>query len=309
MSEIKTKFDNKFTTAKGDKRAKVDLKTLKTLWFNTGTLCNLKCENCYIESSPTNDRLSYLTNTDVVKYLEEIKEEKLPTKNIGITGGEPFLNPHIIPIINSILEYDHELLILTNANRVIKRHQDELIKIKNLHGEKLKLRISLDHFTPEIHDQERGEGAFQKTIDQMKWLCDQGFEVSIASRSLVDETQEDSIQGHEKMLIDNGIKLNLKDKIVVFPEMKSNKDVPEITTACWDILNVSPDNQMCASERMIIKRKGEDTPVIMPCTLLAYDEQFILGKNLKDAKKEVYLNHPFCAEFCVLGGASCSSTS
>ena len=46
----------------------------------------------------------------------------------------------------------------------------------------------------------------------------------------------------------------------------------------------------------------------MPCTLLAYDEQFELGQSLKEARRTVQLNHRFCAEFCVLGGASCSST-
>lgn len=308
MSLSEKKFTDKYTTLKGEKRASVELKSLKTLWFNTGTLCNLKCDNCYIESSPTNDRLSYLNTDDVLKYLEEIKTENLPTKSIGITGGEPFLNPHIIPIIKSILQYGHELLILTNANRVIKKHQDELLKIKDQYGDKLKLRISLDHFTAKIHDQERGKGAFQKTIEQMKWLYDKSFDISIASRSLSDESEEESIMGHKEMLKSYDMELDLNKKLVVFPEMKSNKEVPEITTKCWDILNVSPDDQMCASERMIIKRKGEDTPLVMPCTLLAYDEEFIFGSTLKESDKNVYLNHPFCAEFCVLGGASCSST-
>jgi hypothetical protein len=55
------KFQNALLTAKGEQRAHVGLKALETLWFNTGTLCNLTCRNCYIESSPRNDRLVYLT--------------------------------------------------------------------------------------------------------------------------------------------------------------------------------------------------------------------------------------------------------
>jgi len=31
-----------------------------------------------------------------------------------------------------------------------------------------------------------------------------------------------------------------------------------------------------------------------------------MGANLKEAVGPVKLNHPFCAQFCVLGGASCS---
>jgi hypothetical protein len=89
--------------------------------------------------------------------------------------------------------------------------------------------------------------------------------------------------------------------------MIMDENVPEITTACWDILKKSPDDQMCATERMIVKRKGSDAPVVLPCTLLAYDTQFELGNTLKEAQTVVPLNHVFCAKFCVLGGASCSS--
>ena len=61
------KFQNPFVTAKGEKRAQVKLKALETLWFNTGTLCNLTCQHCYIESSPKNDRLVYLTAAEVAE--------------------------------------------------------------------------------------------------------------------------------------------------------------------------------------------------------------------------------------------------
>ncbi|HEV2301392.1 MAG TPA: radical SAM protein, partial [Stellaceae bacterium] len=51
------KFRDPLVTAKGEKRARVALRSLDTLWFNTGTLCNLTCRHCYIESSPKNDRI------------------------------------------------------------------------------------------------------------------------------------------------------------------------------------------------------------------------------------------------------------
>ena len=66
------KFRDPDTTAKGERRAAVGLKSLDVLWINTGTLCNLTCGNCYIESSPTNDRLVYLTAAEVAAYLDEI---------------------------------------------------------------------------------------------------------------------------------------------------------------------------------------------------------------------------------------------
>jgi hypothetical protein len=94
--------------------------------------------------------------------------------------------------------------------------------------------------------------------------------------------------------------------LVLFPEMDARLDVPEITVHCWDILGVEPESMMCASSRMIVKRKGAASPVVVPCTLLPYDAAFEMGEDLSCSPDTVHLNHPHCARFCVLGGASCS---
>lgn len=302
------KFQDMYKTAKGEERASVPLTNLKTLWFNTGTLCNLSCENCYIESSPTNDRLSYITSDDVQFYLNEINEKNIAVTMLGFTGGEPFLNPNMMSILEVSLASGLDVLVLTNANRVVKKHQEALLELKAKYNSKLHLRVSLDHYSQEVHDQERGKRAFEKTMEQLKWLADKGFELSLAGRSLLTETMSDAKAGYQKVLNKYQIALDVDTKLVIFPEMKSGKDVPEITTACWGILKKRPEDQMCATERMIVKRKGENSPVVMPCTLLAYDNQFVMGHTLTEASRPVYLNHKFCAEFCVLGGASCSAT-
>jgi MoaA/NifB/PqqE/SkfB family radical SAM enzyme len=66
------KFRDPEVTADGSERAQVELVRLETLWFNTGTLCNIKCRHCYMDSSPATDRLAYLTAADVARYLDEV---------------------------------------------------------------------------------------------------------------------------------------------------------------------------------------------------------------------------------------------
>jgi hypothetical protein len=56
-----------------------------------------------------------------------------------------------------------------------------------------------------------------------------------------------------------------------------------------------------------VKRKGEAGPRVAACTLLPYESGFDLGDTLAQASRPVALNHPHCARFCVLGGASCSA--
>jgi hypothetical protein len=99
------KFADPDRTAKGEQRAMVPLDRLDTLWINTGSLCNITCANCYIESSPRNDRLAYISLAEVEAYLDEIAELGLETSEIGVTGGEPFLNREIIPILRVCLEH------------------------------------------------------------------------------------------------------------------------------------------------------------------------------------------------------------
>ncbi len=89
--------------------------------------------------------------------------------------------------------------------------------------------------------------------------------------------------------------------------MDETAEVPEITTACWGILGKSPDEVMCASSRMVAKRRGAARPVVLSCTLLPYDPRFEMGGTLAEAARPVALAHPHCAKFCVLGGASCSA--
>ena len=55
-----------------------------------------------------------------------------------------------------------------------------------------------------------------------------------------------------------------------------------------------------------IKRKDESSTKVLPCTLITKDKEFELGNDLLSSKKKVFLNHPFCSQFCVLGNSSCS---
>ncbi len=315
---LKTKkFVDPFITANGGKRAHVDLKALKTLWFNTGTLCNLACVNCYIKSTPTNDSLVYLTHDEVVSYLDEIAREKYPTTKIGITGGEPFMNPDIIPIMEECLRRGFQLLVLSNAMRPMMKCEQELLRLKDAYGEQLSMRISVDHFKSNLHEQERGKRSWEPMIKGLKWLSDNGFNIDIAGRRLWNEgkdaAEEDRVLRlgfadlFKDMDMDINIDVNDEKQLTLFPEMDENTAIPEITEECWNILGVNPNDMMCASSRMVVKHKGEEKASVMACTLLAYDPQFNKGSSLKEAASTVQLNHRHCAKFCVLGGGSCNA--
>ncbi len=283
-------------TAKGQRRATVAPMALKTLWLNTGTLCNIECKHCYIESSPRNDRLAYLTLSEALPFIEEARG--MGAREIGFTGGEPFMNPELIAMAAACLERGFEVLILTNAMAPMTNHKREIEELRSRFGSRLGVRVSLDHHSASAHDAERGPGTFEKTLSGLRWLLDAGVKTSVAGRSFVEEEESAAKDGYRRAI-------GRDVELVIFPEMGAAAELPEITTECWGILDKSPESVMCASSRMVVKRRG-DKPAVVACTLIPYDARFELGRTVRESWRPVSLQHPHCASFCVLGGASCS---
>lgn len=306
-----SKFKDPNITAKGEMRAAVPWDHLKTLWLNTGSLCNIECANCYILSSPTADHLVYLKDSDVVPYLDEIDAMGLGKVEIGMTGGEPCMNPHFAKISRLVLERGHGLLVLTNAMKPMMRPrvQSALLELQKEYPGQMTFRVSLDHFSAKGHDEERGAGSFDIALKGLSWLAENGFSLHIAGRAMFSESEAEARAGFAKLIARHSWPIDAQDPaaLMLFPEMDAKVDVPEITTECWSILSVDPRSMMCANSRMVVKRKGEDKPAVLSCTLLWDDPQFEMGKTLQESLTPVQLNHPHCAKFCVLGGASCSA--
>jgi MoaA/NifB/PqqE/SkfB family radical SAM enzyme len=304
-----SKFSDPDVTAKGEQRAVVALTRLRTLWFNTGSLCNLTCQNCYMESSPRNDRLAYMTAAEIAQYLAEIAREHLPVEEIGFTGGEPFMNPELTSMLADCLSRGYRVLILTNATKPLWNKREALLALKERYGNALTVRVSVDHFEPARHELIRGEGTWGPMLKGLKWLARNGFNLAVAGRTCWGEIEADARRGYGAVFADHGIPVAAADPatLTLFPEMDATVDVPEITVRCWDILGVAPETVMCATSRMVVKRKGAERPSVVPCTLLPYDAKFDMGHDLTNAAQAVKLNHPHCAKFCVLGGASCST--
>lgn len=306
------KFRNPARTADGQTRADVAFTRLRTLWFNTGTLCNITCDNCYIESSPRNDRLSYLTRDDLGQFLDELEGPAWGAEEIGFTGGEPFMNPEIIDLLRDSLSRGYRALVLTNAMRPMLKLKDGLQALKAEFGANLVLRVSIDHYGETLHDAERGAGSWPRMMEGFLWLSQSGFSLNVAGRTRWHESEAELRAGYASLFAAHDIALDAEnpEHLVLFPEMDARRDVAEITSACWDILGVDQATMMCATSRMVVRRKGAARPAVVACTLLPYAPEFELGDSLAAAtQRPVRLNHPHCARFCVLGGGACSATA
>jgi sulfatase maturation enzyme AslB (radical SAM superfamily) len=313
------KFADPDWTVGRERRAMVALDRLETLWINTGTLCNITCRNCYIESSPDNDRLVYITSAEAAAFFDEIETARLGTREIGFTGGEPFMNPHLLDMMGDALARGFEVLLLTNAMQPMQRPKVKhgLMALNARFARRLTIRVSLDHHGKSLHEVERGKRSWERTIAGLDWLARNGFRVAIAGRTCWGAAEAETRAGYARLIEQRGWPVDAADPaaLVLLPEMDGKHDVPEITTRCWAILRKNPGDMMCASSRMVVKRQGAARPTVLPCTLIAYDPAFEMGATLAEAHKAdggmfadgaVKLCHPHCSKFCVLGGGSCS---
>jgi hypothetical protein len=221
--------------------------------------------------------------------------------------------------VDAALSRGFTALVLTNAMIPMQRPRVKagLLKLKESHGDRLTIRVSLDHHTAELHEKERGAESWAPAIEGTDWLARNGFKLALCGRTCWHESEADARAGYAALFAARGWPVDAGNpaELVLLPEMDERIDVPEITTACWGILKLSPAQMMCATSRMVVKRRGADRPVVLPCTLLPYQEAFEMGATLAEAARvdggmfddgAVKLCHPHCAKFCVLGGGRCS---
>src|SRR5690606_21621901 len=243
-----------------------------------------ECLNCYIESGPTNDRLSYFPAADAARLFDEIETLGLGTREIGFTGGEPFMNPDIVPMIADALDRGFEVLVLTNAMQPMMRPpiRQALLDLNAAGGSRLTVRVSLDHYSPTLHDSERGAGAFDRALSGLDWLAANGVRFTIAGRTCWNEGEADARAGYETLFRARGYPVDASNPaaLVMLPDMDARADGPDITTACRKSLSVVPASVMCATSRMAVRRKGASRPEFRPCTLLRYDRASGMGPTL-----------------------------
>jgi len=293
-------------TSKNEKRGYIQPQLLHELWFHTGTSCNLRCPFCLEGSKPGDDRLQFITLEEAKPFIDEALE--LGVAKFSFTGGEPFVNPHFLAILDYALEHK-PCLVLTNATEPL---MNQFARVKQFAAKPhlLSLRVSLDHPDPVKHDESRGKGNFKKALDTLGRLYKEGFGVSIARLMEKNEDIAAVDAAFAPFFREAGVPLDIT--IIKFPEFHlpgSLPEVPEITEGCMTRF-LSPDQRagfMCNFSKMVVKQ--DEKCGVYACTLVDDDGDYNLGATLKEAMEQrVMLRHHRCYS-CSAFGASCSEGS
>ena len=141
----------------------ISLTHLEHLWFQVaGTRCNLSCHHCFISCHPANHSFGFLSRAQVQQQLKD--SVAIGVKEYYFTGGEPFLNPDMVPILIDTLEYG-PATVLTNGTVLREQWLRQLIEAESRSRFSLEFRVSIDGVSPEQNDPIRGEGTFERAMN------------------------------------------------------------------------------------------------------------------------------------------------
>lgn len=156
-----------------DGAPRVAFRELRALWFQlTGTLCNLACRHCFNASGPKEPWLGPLAAAVVRRHLAEA--EALGVRELYFTGGEPFLHPEILPLLEDAMAVA-PTTVLTNGTLIDEALADRLARVAAGSPYSLEIRISIDAPTAAANDAVRGHGAFAKAIGAARLLSARGL--------------------------------------------------------------------------------------------------------------------------------------
>jgi len=290
-------------TPDGQPRGYIESQALTELWLHTGTNCNLSCPFCLEGSKPGDNRIQFITLEEAKPFIDEALE--LGVEKFSFTGGEPFMNPHFMEILDCALEH-RPCFVLTNGTEPLFNRMAKTIKLKEKPNP-LAFRISLDHPDPVKHDESRGKGNFRMALGTMGLLHAEGFAVSIARLMEPEEDSEAVDRSYAPLLREAGLPKDLL--IVKFPDFLrpgSIADVPDVTENCMTSYTTAAQRAefMCGFSRMIVKKNGRCG--VYACTLVDDDEQFDLGDTLRESLDlRIRLKHHRCSS-CFGRGSTCS---
>ncbi len=294
---------------------------MEDLWVLYGSLCDLKCKHCYTASSPSNGRLEQAGAEELRPHFETARRHAV--SRIYFTGGEVFVNQAVLRgrakrneeflrVLEMALDFA-PVEILTNARRHIRAHFDALDRLRARHGDRLRLRITLESPSAAEHDDIRGRGTFASTLETIRQLEAMGFSLAItAERPLLRLRDDAEIAAAYAALLGRRVEVNLIENVLemghrlVQIAREGRQPGPEVfvTSNCFGVLNKSPESLMCHFSRCLQKIDGRLR--YYPCPVIYDDERFELGATLEESFQPVYIAHKNCYDYCLKGrGASC----
>ncbi len=281
---------------------RLPLEWLDTLWLQvTGTVCNIACRHCFISCGPKVRTHDMMTIEQCSKALATARSEGV--RAIWFTGGEPFLHPDILELIDRALEVG-PLGILTNGMLIDDALAAEIGERFHASPYSLEIRVSLDGCTAEQNDRIRGRGVFEKATAGLRRLAEHGVPALVAV-SLVDDDPMD-----QAVLVDLLKSLGLeRPRIKWIPPFRIGREKNRGRGyQDWEMLTPedvahpeTPHRIQCGTSRTVTANG------VWPCPILINEKGWRLSDSLDEGGLDPHrVDHKACYT-CYVEGFSCST--
>ena len=281
----------------------VPLIALDTLWFQVaGTLCNIECTHCFISASPVNRSHGMMSLADIEPRLAEARE--LGVREYYFTGGEPFLNREMLPILEATLRQG-PATVLTNGMLL---RADVCARLKELFDRSeysLDIRISLDGFDQESHDAIRGAGVWDRVMTGIANLVAAGLNPVITVTTAAEGVETaDGRRRFLELMRTFGIQ---KPRLKVLSLFRIGAEETR-TRAYADWERISTDmlsggdvaTLQCSSGRMVTSRG------VFVCPILIEEPAARMGETLGETLRAFPLRYGAC-HTCWVDGVTCTT--
>jgi len=282
-----------------------ELKSLDELWFQVGgTLCNLQCAHCFISCSPHNDSFGFLSLAEVRRRLAEA--DAYGVKEYYFTGGEPFLNKELVPILIATLEYG-PATVLTNATVLKPEWLEELraAEARSVYG--LEFRVSIDGPTAEINDPIRGEGTFDRAMRGVRLLVEHDFLPIITMTRTWDEADDLKILNRfRETLNEQGYtrpRLKVLPRLQIGAEAERTEGYGVHDRITPEMMRGYDSGQLICTHSRVITDRG-----VSVCPILLDEPAAHLGTTLAESFTNFPLTFGACYT-CYQFGAICTNPS
>jgi radical SAM protein with 4Fe4S-binding SPASM domain len=194
------------------------------------------------------------------------------TACIHLTGGEPLLKPELFDLLNYLDQSPvvEELGIITNGllfNRDVVKRLPEFSKLK-------KIKISLDGADAETNDSIRGEGTFDKVIQNIPLIKkENSFEIILMFTVMKRNFR--ALQSFFKLCQDLGINGFIIERFIPWgrgreriEEVLNKEEWKELIKALLDFFSIEEENSFFPYQAFQISFNGEEPELLgAPCVI------------------------------------------
>ncbi|MFN4261450.1 MAG: radical SAM protein [Gemmataceae bacterium] len=283
----------------------VSLSHLDDLWFQVGgTVCNLECKHCFINCSPHNRTFGFLDLDTVRRVLEE--SLALGVKEYYFTGGEPFLNRDMVPILELTLHYG-PATVLTNGTVFKAEWLQRLRHAEDQTPYSLEWRVSIDGFTVAENDTIRGPGTFARALKGIRQLVAHDFlPIVTVTQTRDDQNAEALFDGFVRVLRANGYarpRLKVLPVLRIGAEAERQRGYHRDERVTPEMMEGFDARQLVCEHSRIVTDRG-----VSVCPILIEAPDARLGETLAEAMRPYPLRHHACYT-CYHYGTICSNAA